>query len=52
VVPVTLLFQAGKPLLGIVGSAAAVGGLTLALAFASLFAIGETYGKDLDFLDH
>jgi MFS transporter, putative metabolite:H+ symporter len=51
VVPVTALFRALKPSLGIVGGAGAVGALTLVLAFAALFALDETYGKDLDFLE-
>lgn len=51
VVPVTALFQALKPALGTLGSAGAVGALTLALAFGALFALDETYGKDLDFVE-
>ena len=51
VVPITALFQALKGLLGTVGSAFAVGALTLGLAFLALRGIRETYGKDLDFLE-
>jgi putative MFS transporter len=49
VVPMSLLFQALKPLLGVLGSAGAVGVLALTLAFLALRGLDETYGKDLDF---
>ncbi len=51
VVPVTWMFQMLKPGLGILGSAMAVGALCLCVAFASLWGIEETYGKDLDFVE-
>ncbi len=47
----TTAFKAGKGELGIVGSAAAVGAVTLALAFVALLFLPETYGKDLDFTE-
>ncbi len=49
VVPMSLLFQALKPLLGVLGSAGAVGVLALSLSFLALRGLDETYGKDLDF---
>ncbi len=51
VVPLTALFQLFKGSLGVVGSAVALGAGTLIVAFFALFALGETYGKDLDFLE-
>lgn len=51
VVPVTALFQLLKPGLGILGSAGAVGAVTLVIAFVALLGIDETYGKDLDFIE-
>ncbi len=52
VVPLTLAFQALKPSLGVTGSAMAVGVVTMILAFVAARGVDETYGKDLDFLDH
>lgn len=51
VVVLTTLFEALRPALGIRGSAMAVGGLALAIAWVSLRGLEETYGKDLDFVD-
>jgi MFS family permease len=51
VVPLTLAFQAAKPNLGVVGSALAVGAVSLAVAFLALRRLDETYGKDLDFVE-
>lgn len=51
VVLLTSLFQAGKALFGVQGSAVAVGVLTLAIAFLALSRLEETYGKDLDFTE-
>lgn len=50
-VPCTLGYQALTPGLGVVGAAVAVGVVSLALAFAALLAVEETYGKDLDYVD-
>jgi hypothetical protein len=50
-VPITLLFRYLQTSLGIPMSAAAVGALTLLVAFVSLAGIEETYGKDLDYLE-
>jgi MFS transporter, putative metabolite:H+ symporter len=47
----TISFGALKPHLGTVNSAALVGVLTLALAFAALLQLEETYGKDLDYIE-
>ena len=51
VVPVTLAFNALKGSLGVVGSAAAVGAFTLAVAFLALRILPETYGKSLEFVE-
>jgi MFS family permease len=51
VVPMSLGFQALKPMLGVLGSAVAVGIAALTLAFLGLRGIEETHGKDLDFLE-
>jgi len=50
-VPCTLGYQALTPSFGVVGAAIAVGAISLALAFAGLWAVDETYGKDLDFVE-
>lgn len=47
----TFGFRALRGPLGIPGSAIAVGAITMLFALASLFAIEETYGKDLDFVE-
>lgn len=51
VVPLTFSFKLLKEPLGVVGSAVAVGVAALAIALASLFALDETYGKSLDYVD-
>jgi MFS transporter, putative metabolite:H+ symporter len=50
-VPVTMLFEALRGRLGITGSAAVVGALTIVIALVALAGIDETYGRDLDFVD-
>jgi putative MFS transporter len=52
VVLLTWAFQAGIAPLGVVGSGIAVGSVALAVAFASLRGLDETFGKDLDFVEH
>ena len=47
----TWLFRSLEKPLGVVGSAATVGALTLTLAFVALSFLDETYGKDLDYLE-
>jgi MFS family permease len=51
VVGLTLLFEALRPAMGIRGSAMLVGAIALAIAFASLRGLEETYGKDLNYLE-
>lgn len=51
VVPVTLAYEAGVGPFGVLGSAAVVGTVCLALAFAALAVLPETHGKDLDYLE-
>jgi MFS family permease len=46
---VTMGFQALKGGLGVVGSAVAIGSVTMAIAFIALFSLHETFGVDLDF---
>ncbi|MBI1849109.1 MAG: MFS transporter [Planctomycetes bacterium] len=48
----TTAYLWGKPSLGVVGSGIAVGVVTLAIAFIALAGLEETYGKDLDFVEH
>lgn len=52
VVPLTLAFEASKTYLGLSGSALLLGLLTLLIAAFSLSRLEETYGRDLDFLEH
>jgi MFS transporter, putative metabolite:H+ symporter len=52
VVPVTSTFQALTPLVGIATSGIAVGVVTLVVAIASVSFLHETYGRDLNFLEH
>lgn len=47
----TLSFQAMKPALGIVNSAALIGVVEIAAALVALRFLDETYGKDLDFFE-
>ena len=47
----TWLFRSLEKPLGVVGSAATVGALTLTRAFVALSLLDETYGKDLDYLE-
>jgi putative MFS transporter len=51
VVPITSGFLALKPHLGLLPAAAAVGGVTLAIALLALAGLEETFGKDLDYLE-
>jgi putative MFS transporter len=46
-----IAFLALKPRLGLVGSAALVGAVTIVLAFLALAGLEETFGKDLDYLE-
>ena len=52
VVPLTITFGALKPSLGPLGAAGLVGGVMLAVAFVAVFGLEETFGKDLDHLEH
>ena len=51
VVPVTLAFNALKGPLGVVGSAATVGAITILIALVALVGLTETFGKSLDFVE-
>ena len=52
VVPLTSVFQALTPLIGLTWSGLAVGLGTLVLAFGAVAMLAETHGRDLDFLEH
>ncbi len=49
--PMVLVWQFGTPLLGMVGSAAALAVVVMSLSIGSLFVIRETFGKDLDYVE-
>lgn len=51
VVPLTIAFQIAESVLGVAGSAIAVGALTIVVALLALNKLDETYGKDLNFVD-
>lgn len=51
VVLVVALYKVGRTQFGAIPSAAAVGALTLAIAWLCLRGLDETYGKDLDFVE-
>lgn len=51
VVPVTLLFQMLKEPLGLSLAGLSVGLLTIAIAGVALWALDETFGRDLDFVE-
>jgi len=52
VVPLTLSFKALQPTFGLVQSALIVGFVTIGVAYMALSFLKETYGKDLDFIEH
>lgn len=51
VIPLTFLFQALKPSMGIKYSAFAIGVLTIVIAIWATSKLEETYGKDLDYTE-
>ncbi len=51
VVLLTSAFQAMRPEVGIRASAMIVGAVALGVAYASLWGLDESYGKDLDYLE-
>jgi len=52
VVPLAFAYEALQPALGLLGAAACVGAVVLVLAAVALALIDESYGRDLDFLEH
>jgi MFS transporter, putative metabolite:H+ symporter len=52
VVPLTSAFQVLTPMVGITWSGLSVGIVALVLAAAALRLLGETHGRDLNFLEH
>ena len=51
VIPLTILFQATLPALGVVGSGIATGVLSFVVALLALARLEETFHKDLDYLE-
>ncbi|TAE23982.1 MAG: MFS transporter [Candidatus Kapaibacterium sp.] len=51
VVPMTKLFQFLTPSLGLIGSGVAVSVLGMVIAFACLWGLKETFGKDLNYVE-
>ncbi len=51
VVPMTKLFQFLTPSLGLIGSGVAVSALGMVIAFACLWGLKETFGKDLNYVE-
>jgi hypothetical protein len=51
VVPITMLFQFTRGKFGLETGAIIVGAICIVLAFASLFALEETFHKDLDYFE-
>jgi hypothetical protein len=51
-VPITLFFKSLTPSLGLINSAFVVGGVCVVIALAVLYFLPETYGKDLDYVEH
>ena len=51
VVPVTLSFQALRPLAGDLNAVALVGAAVMLMAFVALYFLRETYGRDLDYYE-
>ncbi len=49
--PITLSFKALLPGLGLIGAAATVGGVCIALAFVAIWGMKETFEKDLDYVE-
>jgi MFS family permease len=52
VVPLTSSFQALTPIVGLTTSGILVGAVTLVIAIASVSLLHETYGRDLNFVEH
>ena len=51
-VPMNMAFLALAPGFGPVGAALIIGAVVAVVAFAAVFAIEETFGKDLDYVEH
>jgi hypothetical protein len=51
VVPITLLFQYFRQYLGLQGGALAIGAICVTAGFLSLWALEETFHKDLDYYE-
>lgn len=52
VVPLTSTFQALTPIVGLTSSGILVGACTLVIAMAAVALLHETYGRDLNFVEH
>jgi putative MFS transporter len=51
VVPMTIVLNGIRHQLGLINSTILIGGIVFALAFYSLYAIKETYGRHIDFVE-
>jgi len=51
VVPMTIILNGIRHPLGLINSTMLIGGIVFALAFLSLYATKETYGRDIDFVE-
>ena len=52
VVPMTTLFTYLKPSLGVIGAAQVDGIIVFSLSLIALYFLKETFGRDMDFLEH
>jgi len=50
-IPITLVFKALIPQVGLINSAAIVGAVCFSLAIYSVSSLKETFGKSLDFVE-
>lgn len=50
-VPMTFLFRAFTPTLGLIGAGVAVSALAMLIAFVCLWGLEETFGKELNYLE-
>ena len=51
VVPMTMVLNLIRNPVGLINSTMLIGGVVFALAFWSLYAMKETYGRDINFVE-
>jgi hypothetical protein len=51
VVPMTMVLQFIRQPVGLINGTMLIGGVVFVLAFFSLYAMKETYGRDINFLE-